>query len=160
MEITMKQYQDKIENEDYQAISDNVTVTKDANSKDIAPKVAELTKKVAESVNEGRLMEAKLEVSGLDFEISFAIQSGIINLPFQDYKKVRHFFEDDQETIVTANLVTFSDYINRSKLRIDQVAKDAADVSAANDQITQMIVANLNLAQENFAEPKKDDKKK
>lgn len=122
MKIKVSDFTELIENEKYAMKSVAIK------EKDFVKKIPETLVKASEfaeeSLNSGMLFEYQIN----DGNTIFLIQSGIINLPFQDSKKVRHFFDEDDEVETKLYLVTKSENINKSKLRIEKLS-DSSELS-------------------------------
>ncbi|AXX65162.1 MAG: hypothetical protein J6584_05810 [Lactobacillus sp.] len=162
MEITAAQYQDKIAQKSYQNFTTSIQLTRRLAKSKIKTAVNQLCLQVQDAVDSGYLAQGQLAVTGLPFAIEFALQSGIINLPFQDYQKISHFFDKEETKTVKIYLVTVSEQINVSKLRIDQVAADPSKLTEQIDVIVEMVHDNLQQALENYDNQslKKEDKDK
>ncbi|MGR3742471.1 hypothetical protein [Companilactobacillus sp. DQM5] len=146
MKITASDYMDLIENEKYET---KAVAIKD---KEFENKINSEIKKAAtfgdDSLNSGKLFEYQINVGNT----VFLIQSGIINLPFQDYKKVTHFFDDDEEIETKIYLVTKSEFINKSKLRIEKVSDDSEIDSKVQELIVDFMKKQLSAIKENESE--------
>lgn len=105
-----------------------------------------------DSLDSGKLFEFQINIANT----TFLIQSGIINLPFQDAKKVTHFFEDGQEVETKLYLTTKSEFINKSKLRIEKVADD----SVIDDSVKKTIVDFMDVQLREISENEKESKEK
>ena len=92
MEIEVKQYQTKIAAESYQNFTLEVKLTRRLAQKKLQDSLKQLCQQIQDAVAKGYLAQGQLIISGLPFPITFALQTGIINLPFQDYQKVNNFF--------------------------------------------------------------------
>lgn len=119
MKISVTDFIDFVENEKY-------------NTKAVAIKESDFDKKIEETIDKAANFGEESLDSGKLFEYQinvgntiFLIQSGIINLPFQDAKKVTHFFEDGQEVETKIYLITKSDFLNKSKFRIEEVSENS-----------------------------------
>ena len=101
-----------------------------------------------------------IHVVDAEFEIDFYLETGVINLPFADAKKVTHFFDDDAEVETKIYLSTSCDYLNASKFHIDLISEN----SLKNDEIKHtmdIMKSNYETSVENFAkkeEVEKEDK--
>ncbi|MQS53024.1 hypothetical protein [Companilactobacillus mishanensis] len=105
-------------------------------------------------LNLGKLSQVMIHVVDAEFEINFYLETDIINLPFDDYKKVIHFFEDGQETDTKVYLSTRCDYLNASKFHIDHISDDEVTEAQAKNAMA-IMRQNYEQSVENFA--KKDE---
>ncbi|GAB5055680.1 hypothetical protein COSHB9_00660 [Companilactobacillus alimentarius] len=106
---------------------------------------------------ENELSQIIIHVPDAEFEIDYYLESGIINLPFADAKKVTHFFDDDAETETKIYLSTSCEYLNASKFHIDLISEN----SLKNDEIKHtmdIMKSNYETSLENFS--KKDEEEK
>ena len=164
MEIEVKQYQTKIAAESYQNFTLELKLTRRLAQKKLQDSLKQLCQQIQDAVAKGYLAQGQLIISGLPFPITFALQTGIINLPFQDYQKVNNFFEPEQRTEIHLYLVTFSEFINASHLRIDQVLADPSQAETQISEIVKMVNDNLQQALSNYdnriQQPQKEAKDK
>ena len=106
---------------------------------------------------DNELSQVIIHVADAEFPIDFYLESGIINLPFADAKKVTHFFDDDAEVETKIYLSTSCDYLNASKFHIDLISEN----SLKNDEIKHamdIMKENYETSLENFS--KKDEEEK
>lgn len=85
----------------------------------------------------GTLVQTTLTVSSAEPTL-IRIETGIINLPFADAKKVTNFMDATASVPLNLYLVVESPYINVSKLRIDLIA--SADDYLADEAVNQTAV--------------------
>ncbi|GKQ42452.1 hypothetical protein RD055328_03750 [Companilactobacillus sp. RD055328] len=130
MKITVEDYIEFVENEKY-ATKAVAIKESDFDSK-ISAAIDKAVDFGEDSLDSGKLFEYQINVGNT----TFLIQSGIINLPFQDAKKVTHFFEAGQEVETKIYLITKSEFLNKSKFRIEEVS----DNSELNDETKSMII--------------------
>ncbi|AYE39417.1 hypothetical protein D1B17_12560 [Companilactobacillus zhachilii] len=103
------------------------------------------------------LSQVMIHVADSEFEINFYLETGVINLPFADAKKVTHFFDDDAEVDTKIYLSTACDYLNASKFHIDLISENVLK----NDEIKHtmdIMKENYETSVENFSN--KDEEKK
>ncbi|UQS84154.1 hypothetical protein [Bombilactobacillus thymidiniphilus] len=144
MEITAGQFIDKITNNEGQLFAHELQLKPQLDSAKIKVAVEQMVQEVQESVDSGYLTSSEAKIAGLPCEVSCFLQTGIINLPWQDINKVNHFFDMQDQASLKLYLVTVGDMVNVSHLRIDEVAEDASAVDPqAVTTITEMIVNNL-----------------
>lgn len=122
MKIKVSDFTELIENEKYAMKS--VAIKEKDFAKEIPETLIKASEFAEESLNSGMLFEYQINGGNT----IFLIQSGIINLPFQDSKKVRHFFDEEDEVETKLYLVTKSENINKSKLRIEKLS-DSSELS-------------------------------
>ncbi|MBL3531938.1 hypothetical protein [Companilactobacillus zhachilii] len=106
---------------------------------------------------DNKLSQVMIHVADSEFEINFYLETGVINLPFADAKKVTHFFDDDAEVDTKIYLSTACDYLNASKFHIDLISENVLK----NDEIKHtmdIMKENYETSVENFSN--KDEEKK
>jgi len=99
---------------------------------------------------DNKLSQIMIHVADAEFEINFYLETGIINLPFDDAKKVTNFFDDDAETDTKIYLSTNCDYLNASKFHIDLISENDLE----NDEIKHtmdIMKSNYEVSLENFS---------
>lgn len=102
---------------------------------------AKMIKEAAAAVKQGDLFQLQLAVTG-QRPVTFTLEANIINLPYDDYKKIGNFFEGDPAEPVNVYFETASDYINVSKFRIDLFAASDA-LSKESEQLTDQLAADI-----------------
>jgi len=105
-----------------------------------------------------KLSQIMIHVADAEFEIDYYLESGIINLPFADAKKVTHFFDDDAEAETKFYLSTNCDYLNASKFHIDLISENVLK----NDEIKHtmdIMKSNYETSVENFSKKDEDVEK-
>lgn len=103
---------------------------------------------------DNKLSQVMIHVADAEFEINYYLETGVINLPFDDAKKVTHFFDDDAEAETKIYLSTNCDYLNASKFHIDLISEN----SLKNDEIKHamdIMKSNYETSAERFSH--KDD---
>ncbi|GEO46848.1 hypothetical protein [Companilactobacillus kimchii] len=106
---------------------------------------------------DNELSQVIIHVADAEFPIDFYLESGIINLPFTDAKKVTHFFDDDAEVETKIYLSTSCDYLNASKFHIDLISEN----SLKNDEIKHtmdIMKENYETSLESFSKKDEDEK--
>lgn len=106
---------------------------------------------------DNKLSQVMIHVADSEFEINFYLETGVINLPFADAKKVTHFFDDAAEVDTKIYLSTACDYLNASKFHIDLISENVLK----NDEIKHtmdIMKENYETSVENFSN--KDEEKK
>lgn len=139
MEIKVQDYVDAIEATNYQTFEETKTasaVKKTGLKKALQPVVAA----VSEAVATGHLIQAQLVVTG-KVTVTYRMETGIINLPFDNNKRVFQFFNDQEDTVpVKVYLITISEHLNQSGLRIDEMGTTddlMTDETSLTDKILQ-----------------------
>ena len=136
MEINVKAFQEAIEAENFEQT--NYPITEAAATADIEKALAPVFNDVDQALSAGKLISAQLTIAG-DEPTYVRIETGIINLPFEDSKKVTNFLDADKETPIDLNLIVVSPYVNASGLRIDEIA--TADAYLADKRANMAAVA-------------------
>lgn len=130
MKITMNDFKEKIENGEFKQTS--LDVSKDDLLQEDLWSVKTASDQIKKDLSAGNLSQVLIHVVDAEFPIDFYLESDIINLPFDDAKKVIHFFEDNQETDTKVYLSTRCDYLNASKFHIDHISD--GDVTEAQQK--------------------------
>jgi len=107
---------------------------------------------------ENKLSQIVIHVADAEFEIDYYLETGVINLPFADAKKVTHFFDDDAEAETKIYLSTSCDYLNASKFHIDLISENVLK----NDEIKHamdIMKSNYETSVENFSNKEEDVEK-
>ncbi|MFD1670483.1 hypothetical protein ACFQ5M_00060 [Agrilactobacillus yilanensis] len=134
MEISVQNFIDRIQAEDYTTYEIKKTasvVNKSGVAKQLEPVIAA----VSEAVATGHLCQAQLVVTG-KITVTYRIETGIINLPFENSKKVAQFFDTPDGVPVNIYLITAAENLNLSGFRIDlmgtsdDLMTDEASISA------------------------------
>ncbi|WP_225047885.1 hypothetical protein [Lacticaseibacillus kribbianus] len=132
MEINVTAFQEAIENGNYQTTQFTATpeqVAQDGVEKDLQPAFAALDA----ALDQGILAQVDLVIESAE-PTTVRLETGVINLPFADSRKVNNFLDEDATVPLRVNLIVISPYVNQSGLRIDIVAEADAYVQnrAAN----------------------------
>ena len=106
---------------------------------------------VEEQLNLGKL--AYGEVKASDEDVAIRLETNLINLPFQDAKVISKMMQDQETLPVNVYLVISSPWVNKSSLRIDEVA--SADDYVGNvanylDQMNNWVAEHLDMVKENL----------
>ncbi|RVU70921.1 MULTISPECIES: hypothetical protein [Lactobacillus] len=163
MKINLQDLTEKIENQDYLQDLETVKYGDISKSKTKLKGYAEkMIKETVTGIKHNSLVQVQLAVAG-QRPVTFALETNIINLPYSNYKKVANFFDEGPEYPVNVYFETISDYINVSKFRIDELAKDSelvADPDKYVDLLTDAMVEKLKVVREyQKPEPKPAAKK-
>lgn len=137
MKINIKEFMDKIENNEFK--QDHFEISKD----DLLQSdswVLEQAKAILDKDEE--LSQVMIHVADAEFDIDFYLETGVINLPFDDAKKVTHFFEDEEIVDTKIYLSTRCDYLNASKFHIDLISENKLE----NDEMKK----TLDIMKENY----------
>ncbi|KRK63933.1 hypothetical protein FC72_GL000818 [Companilactobacillus tucceti DSM 20183] len=137
MKINIKEFMDKIENNEFK--QDHFEISKD----DLLQSdswVLEQAKAILDKDEE--LSQVMIHVADEEFDIDFYLETGVINLPFDDAKKVTHFFEDEEIVDTKIYLSTRCDYLNASKFHIDLISENKLE----NDEMKK----TLDIMKENY----------
>ena len=82
--------------------------------------IYELVSVFGQIVETNQLAQVTCRTENAGLITEFSLESGIINLPFADIKKVDNFFEDLEDLAeVKVNLIVRDEHVNASKFRID-----------------------------------------
>ena len=151
----MNDFKDRIENGEFNQTS--LDISKDDLLQEDKWSINKAAEQIKKDLDAGKLSQVLIHVVDGEFPIDFYLESDIINLPFDDAKKVIHFFEDGQETDTKVYLSTRCDYLNASKFHIDLISDgDVTDAQAENAMA--IMRANYEASLENMN--KKDEAEK
>ncbi|WP_125569120.1 hypothetical protein [Companilactobacillus insicii] len=100
-------------------------------------------------LSENKLSQIMIHVVDSEFPIDFYVESGVINLPFDDAKKVTHFFDDDDEVETKVYLSTRCDYLNASRFHIDLISENEINDTEIK-QTMSIMKENYETSAENF----------
>lgn len=127
----MNEFKERIENGDFKQTS--LDISKDDLLQEDLWSINKASEQLKTDLAAGKLSQTMIHVVDAEFPIDFYLESDIINLPFDDAKKVIHFFEDGQEVETKVYLSTRCDYLNASKFHIDLISDgDVTDAQAKN----------------------------
>lgn len=112
---------------------------------------------IEKDIADNQLSQVMIHVADAEFEINFYLETGVINLPFDDAKKVTHFFDDDAEVETKIYLSTVCDYLNVSKFHIDLISENVLKSTEINHAMD-IMESNYKTSLENFS--KKDEEEK
>ncbi len=106
---------------------------------------------VEEQLNLGKLAYGEVKASNED--VAIRLETNLINLPFQDAKVISKMMQDQETLPVNVYLVISSPWVNKSSLRIDEVA--SADDYVGNvanylDQMNNWVAEHLDMVKENL----------
>lgn len=155
MEINVQTYQNAIAEGNYDSVRENVS-PETLKQNGLAATMAGIYTNVREATEAGHLIQAQLEVT-YKVPTLISIETGVINLPLENYKKVNNFLEPEEIVPVNLYLVVTSEAINVSGLRIDlfsSVADYLADFTTKNAALNEAISEKLTLIEEEMAKPK------
>ncbi|MFC2694989.1 MAG: hypothetical protein ACFN0Y_03130 [Lactobacillus sp.] len=118
-----------------------------------------LVKEAQTAASNGSLLQTQLTITGRR-PVTFGLELNIVNLPYDDYKKIANFCQEDQDYEVNVYVTTSSDYINASKFRIDQLAT-SDELAADPEQVTAKLLAYIEAKRQAIKdyEPKSPTKK-
>ncbi|WP_461226005.1 hypothetical protein [Lacticaseibacillus suihuaensis] len=136
MEINVTAFQEAIENGNYQTTQFTATpeqVSRDGVEKALQPAFAALDA----ALDQGVLAQVDLVIESAE-PTTVRLETGVINLPFADSRKVNNFLAEDATVPLRVNLIVISPYVNQSGLRIDIVAE--ADAYVQNRTANQAAV--------------------
>ncbi len=122
MQIKVRDFIEKIENQAYR----HETVLAD-NEEDVLRNVdqavAPLVDKMVDAIGREELFEAELVIGDGEDRISIMLETGIINLPFENIKRVDNFFDDlEAEVPVIVYFIAKGHLLNESDFKIMRVS--------------------------------------
>ncbi len=141
MQITVNDFEETITNEKYgiQQI--------ESKKSDFAAQGRKLIKEMTNNfigiVNNDELAQSRLILKTKADAITIFLESGIINLPFDNVNQIDNFFDEPKkETEVNVNLIVKAQAVNPSGLRIDQICT-VSELLAATDKQSDIILKRV-----------------
>lgn len=135
MEINAKAFQTAIQEENFEQINHSVT-PKQAQA-DLTGALAPVFADLEAAINAGKLIQAQLTITS-ETPTYVRLETGVINLPFADSKKVSNFLDPDSMAPLKVYLIVATPDLNASDLHIDLVAD--AETYLANPKANQVAV--------------------
>ncbi|GEO78630.1 hypothetical protein FD29_GL000766 [Companilactobacillus mindensis DSM 14500] len=135
-----------------------IDISKDDLLKEDLWSVNTAKEQIEKDIKAGKLSQVIMHVADAEFPIDFYLETGVINLPFADAKKVTHFFDDDAEVETKIYLSTACDYLNASKFHIDLISENVLK-NAEIKHTMDIMKSNYETSVENFSN-KEDDVEK
>ena len=156
MRIAVNDFIEKITNENYEI--NQVEATKSDFNKKAHKMVEQMSSNFNELTDAGQLAQSRILLKTKSEPIIISLESGVVNLPFENVKQVDNFFDElEDETEVVVNLIVKDPDINASGLRIDQICTAAElnqGVQEYSKQITSRIQELLGTIEDNKVEEK------
>lgn len=154
MDINVKTFQEAVLAGNFETPSS--TVTPAAAAKDLAKALDPLVTATVANLQAGKLSRATVTITSAEPTV-ISLETGIINLPFADAKKVTNFLEAEELAPLAVYLIIESPHVNVSGLRIDLVASGDDFVAGPAAQLTAITAAvseKLATIEENRLAPK------
>ncbi|KRL85128.1 hypothetical protein FC32_GL000171 [Ligilactobacillus apodemi DSM 16634 = JCM 16172] len=120
----------------------------------IADSLAPVMEKMVDALQQEKLEQAELAIEGSDDPIYVRLETGIINLPFENINRVANFFDDlTAEVPVNIYLVVVSPDLNASGLHIMQICPATDFVNGeGQDAVVVAVAESLKQIKENIAQ--------
>lgn len=118
MEINTKAFQEAIMDGNFTTFNQDVTPAVAAKGLDAA--MAPVFAAVDAAIADGKLIQAQLTITSPEPTI-IRLETGIVNLPFADAKKIINFLEPEELAPLRLYLIVIAEHVNASGLRIDEV---------------------------------------
>ncbi|MCH4172358.1 MAG: hypothetical protein LKF36_14150 [Lactobacillus sp.] len=119
MDIKVQDFVDRIEANTYthfEATKSDAVANKDGIAALLTPALAA----ISEAVATGHLAQAKLVLTG-KANVVYRLETGVVNLPFENTKKVFQFYDLEETVPVRIYLITEAEDLNASGFRIDEM---------------------------------------
>ncbi|WP_057002748.1 hypothetical protein [Agrilactobacillus composti] len=119
MDIKVQDFVDRIEANTYthfEATKSDAVANKDGIEALLTPALAA----ISEAVATGHLAQAKLVLTG-KANVVYRLETGVVNLPFENTKKVFQFYDLEETVPVRIYLITEAEDLNASGFRIDEM---------------------------------------
>jgi len=156
MKIKVSDFIENIQEEKFK--QSKLDISKDDLLKEDLWSLNKAKEQIEKDLADGQLSQVIIHVADAEFPIDYFLETGIINLPFTDAKKVTHFFDDDADAETKIYLSTACDYLNASKFHIDLISEN----SLKNDEIKptmDIMKSNYETSVENFSNKEEDVEK-
>ena len=113
--------------------------------------------KMMDAIKQDQLEQAELSIEGSDEPIQIRLETGIINLPFENINRVANFFDELEDSVpVNVYLVVVSPDLNASGLHIMQICPASDFVRGqGQDAVLVAVAESLKKIQENEAQKEK-----
>ncbi|APX71604.1 hypothetical protein M5C72_00160 [Companilactobacillus allii] len=155
MKIVISDFIEKVTEGTFE--QNSLQISKDDLLQESTWSIEKAKEQITKDLADNKLSQVMIHVADSEFDIDYYIETGVINLPFDDGKKVTHFFDDDVEAETKIYLSTRCDYLNASKFHIDLISEK--DLSEDEIKKTMSIMKeNYETSSENFS--KKDELEK
>ncbi|MFD1484400.1 hypothetical protein ACFQ5J_04030 [Lacticaseibacillus baoqingensis] len=138
MDINTKAFQDAVMDGNFATFNQDIT-PQALKKSGIAQALQPVFAAVDDAISAGKLIQAQLTITETEPTI-VRLETGIINLPFADAKKIINFLEPEEMVPLRLYLIVVSPHVNASGLRIDQIAT-LADYQQAKAAPQQAIIA-------------------
>ena len=152
MKLKVSDYTELIENENYETTELKIKQTDLKSNKDVWNEIVEFSDN---AINSGKLFHITVNVGDPKVPFRVYFESDIINLPFENYKKVKNFFNEDDEVETHVYMMTESEYINASKYRIEKITDDDTLSTGDLDTVSSLLEDQVKQMQDNLKESSK-----
>lgn len=139
MDINVKAFQDAITEDNYEHSEQTITPAALA-KQGLEAALAPVFTAVQQAIQAGKLIAAQLVVTSPE-PTTIRLETGIINLPFADVKKVANFLEAEEMVPLKVYLIVSSEFVNVSGLRIDEVTTADEYLTSFSTQNAAIIAA-------------------
>lgn len=156
MEINVQHYLNRTADDQVQHFEQSSTRGAVATADGLVAALQPLASAVNDATAAGELMRATLTISGGKEPVLVSLETGVINMPLANAKKVAGFLEVDEIVPVNIYLVTESKFLNASGLRIDKVASSndfATDTMTYLQQVASDVIAKFTHISEEEEKP-------
>ncbi|GAW63134.1 hypothetical protein [Ligilactobacillus acidipiscis] len=156
MQIAVNKFVEEITNENYEI--KQVEATKSEFAKKKSKLVDQMITNFVQVTNDDKLVQSRLLLKTKGEPIIISLESGVINLPFENVKQVDNFFDQQEDEVpAVVNLIVKAPAINASGLRIDQICS-VTELGQAPEEFGEKITARvqelLDTIEENSASKK------
>lgn len=120
MDINTKAFQDAVMDGNFATFNQEITPAALQKS-GVVQALTPVFTAIDDAIGAGKLIQAQLTITSAEPTI-IRFETGIINLPFADAKKIINFLEPEELVPLRLYLIVVSPHVNVSGLRIDQIA--------------------------------------
>lgn len=155
MEINVQHYLNRVADDQVQHFDQLTSPAAVADAAGLQTALQPIFAATTQAIQAGELIRATLTIQGTQPTL-VSLETGLINLPLANAKKVPGFLEPDEIVPVKVYLITESPFLNASKLRIDLLAPSdqfVADEAALLAQVTTTVQEQLAHIAEEAAKP-------
>lgn len=142
MEINVQHYLNRTADDQVQHFEQSSTIAATSTAAGLTAALQPLAEAINSATAAGELMRATLTITGGKEPVLVSFETGVINMPLANAKKVGGFLEADEIVPVNIYLVTESKYLNASGLRIDKVA-DSDEFAANTASLVQGVASDV-----------------
>ncbi|MCD2256829.1 hypothetical protein ACNAN0_10375 [Agrilactobacillus fermenti] len=140
MDIKVQDFVDKVQDSQFQRHQETKTTTQ-VNRSSLQKLMSPIIAALSEAVATGHLAQVSLDITGKT-QVSYRLETGVINLPFENSNKVFQFLDLESTVPVKIYLITQAENLNASHFHIDEMGP-ADELMADEAGMTAAIMAKV-----------------